>query len=121
MTDLIEQEQLNARAIAQGELLMSGLRELAQKYDCIGDVRGVGAMVAMELVHERDSHRPDKELTQQLVQEAGRQGLILLTCGVRANVIRFLIPLTAEKEIVTEGLNVLSSCLKVVQNTRPAK
>ncbi|EGT4370707.1 4-aminobutyrate--2-oxoglutarate transaminase [Cronobacter malonaticus] len=121
VTDLIEKEQLNARAIAQGELLMSRLRELAQEYDFIGDVRGVGAMVAMELVHERDSHRPDKELTQQLVQEAGRQGLILLTCGVRANVIRFLIPLTAEKEIVTEGLNILSSCLKVVQNTRPAK
>ncbi len=121
VTDLIEEEQLNARAIAQGELLMSRLRELAQEYDFIGDVRGVGAMVAMELVHERDSHRPDKELTQQLVQEAGRQGLILLTCGVRANVIRFLIPLTAEKEIVTEGLNILSSCLKVVQNTRPAK
>ncbi|EOC1070485.1 4-aminobutyrate--2-oxoglutarate transaminase [Cronobacter malonaticus] len=121
VTDLIEEEKLNARAIAQGELLMSRLRELAQEYDFIGDVRGVGAMVAMELVHERDSHRPDKELTQQLVQEAGRQGLILLTCGVRANVIRFLIPLTAEKEIVTEGLNILSSCLKVVQNTRPAK
>ncbi|WP_105623951.1 4-aminobutyrate--2-oxoglutarate transaminase [Cronobacter malonaticus] len=121
VTDLIEEEQLNARAIAQGELLMSRLRELAQEYDFIGDVRGVGAMVAMELVHERDSHRPNKELTQQLVQEAGRQGLILLTCGVRANVIRFLIPLTAEKEIVTEGLNILSSCLKVVQNTRPAK
>ncbi|ELY2768497.1 4-aminobutyrate--2-oxoglutarate transaminase [Cronobacter malonaticus] len=121
VTDLIEEEQLNARAIAQGELLMSRLQELAQEYDFIGDVRGVGAMVAMELVHERDSHRPDKELTQQLVQEAGRQGLILLTCGVRANVIRFLIPLTAEKEIVTEGLNILSSCLKVVQNTRPAK
>ncbi|EOD3493713.1 4-aminobutyrate--2-oxoglutarate transaminase [Cronobacter malonaticus] len=121
VTDLIEEEQLNARALAQGELLMSRLQELAQEYDFIGDVRGVGAMVAMELVHERDSHRPDKELTQQLVQEAGRQGLILLTCGVRANVIRFLIPLTAEKEIVTEGLNILSSCLKVVQNTRPAK
>ncbi|CCJ85072.1 Gamma-aminobutyrate:alpha-ketoglutarate aminotransferase [Cronobacter dublinensis 582] len=119
--DIIARERLNERATEQGELLIGRLREFAETYDFIGDVRGVGAMVAMELVHERDSHRPDKELTQQLVQEAGRQGLILLTCGVRANVIRFLIPLTAEKEIVTEGLNILSSCLKVVQNTRPAK
>ncbi|EQA4281791.1 4-aminobutyrate--2-oxoglutarate transaminase [Cronobacter dublinensis] len=121
VTDIIARERLNERATEQGELLIGRLREFAETYDFIGDVRGVGAMVAMELVHERDSHRPDKELTQQLVQEAGRQGLILLTCGVRANVIRFLIPLTAEKEIVTEGLNILSSCLKVVQNTRPAK
>jgi 4-aminobutyrate aminotransferase/(S)-3-amino-2-methylpropionate transaminase len=78
-------------------------------------------MVAMELVEARDRTKPDKALTQALVQEAGRQGLILLSCGVRANVIRFLIPLTASKEIVTEGLNLLSLSLRIVQNMRPAK
>lgn len=121
VTGLIEKEQLNERAQAQGEQLMSYLTALAGQYDCIGDVRGAGGMVAMELVEGRDSHRPDKALTQLLVQEAGRQGLVLLSCGVRANVIRFLIPLTAEKEIIDEGLSILSSALKVVQNTRPAK
>ncbi|WP_024558928.1 4-aminobutyrate--2-oxoglutarate transaminase [Franconibacter pulveris 1160] len=121
VTELIEKERLNERAQAQGERLISRLKELAERYDCIGDVRGPGAMVAMELVEGRDSHRPDKTLTQRLVQEAGRQGLILLSCGVRANVIRFLIPLTAEKEIIDEGLNILSSSLEMVQNTRPAK
>ena len=121
VTGLIEKERLNERAREQGELLITRLREMAEQYDCIGDVRGLGAMVAMELVESRDSHRPDKELTQRLVQEAGRQGLVLLSCGVRANVIRFLIPLTAEKEIIDEGLKILSSALKVVQNTRPAK
>ncbi|WP_058911355.1 4-aminobutyrate--2-oxoglutarate transaminase [Entomohabitans teleogrylli] len=121
VTSLIEREQLNQRASALGEQLVSRLRALAQEFPCIGDVRGVGAMVAMELVEEGDSQRPDKALTQALVQEAGRQGLVLLSCGVRGNVIRFLAPLTAEKEIVDEGLNILSSSLKVVQNTRPAK
>ncbi|WP_426448518.1 4-aminobutyrate--2-oxoglutarate transaminase [Siccibacter colletis] len=121
VTDLIEQEQLNEKAQAVGEQIVTRLTRLAEEYDCIGDVRGVGAMVAMELVEGRDSQKPDKELTQLLIQEAGRQGLVLLSCGVRANVIRFLVPLTAEKEIIDEGLNILSSCLKVLQNTRPAK
>lgn len=119
--ELIEAEQLNQKAQAQGEWVMHSLQQLAEEFDCIGEVRGVGAMIAMELVEQRDRHKPDKALTQALVQEAGRQGLVLLSCGVRGNVIRFLIPLTAEKEIVTEGLNILSSSLRLVQNMRPAK
>lgn len=97
------------------------LQRMAQEFDCIGDVRGSGAMVAIELVEGRDRQRPDKALTQALVQEAGRQGLVLLACGVRGNVIRFLIPLTADKEIIEEGLNILYTSLGIVQNTRPAK
>lgn len=121
VTDIIEKEQLNARAQAIGEQIKTRLHQLAEQFDCIGDVRGYGAMIAMELVEGHDSHRPDKELTAALVQEAGRQGLILLSCGVRGNVIRFLVPLTAEKEIINEGLNILSSSLEVVQNTRLTK
>lgn len=121
VTQLIAKECLNEKAQAQGEQLITGLRALAERFDCIGDVRGVGAMVAIELVEGRDNQRPDKALTQALVQEAGRRGLVLLSCGVRANVIRFLAPLTAEKEIINEGLSILLSCLEVLQNTRPAK
>jgi len=121
VVDIIEKEQLNQRAQAIGEQITTRLHQLAEQYDCIGDVRGYGAMIAMELVEGRDSHRPDKDLTAALVQEAGRQGLVLLSCGVRGNVIRFLVPLTAEKEIVKQGLNILSSCLELVQNTRLTK
>ncbi|QKJ87749.1 4-aminobutyrate aminotransferase [Paramixta manurensis] len=121
VVDLIEGEQLNQKAQAQGEWVLHHLKLLAHEFDCIGEIRGLGAMIAMELVQQGDSQRPDKELTQALVQEAGRQGLILLACGVRGNVIRFLIPLTADKEVVSEGLNILSSSLRVVQNMRPAK
>lgn len=118
---LIDDEQLNEKAQQQGEWLKAALQNMAEEFDCIGDIRGTGAMVAMELVEARDRTKPDKALTQALVQEAGRQGLILLSCGVRANVIRFLIPLTASKEIVIEGLKLLSLSLRIVQNMRPAK
>lgn len=121
VTDIIEKERLNQRAQEIGLQITSRLQELAEKFDCIGDVRGHGAMIAIELVEGRDSHRPDKELTSALVQEAGRQGLVLLSCGVRGNVIRFLVPLTAEKEIINQGLNILSSSLEMVQNTRLSK
>ncbi|PKH20192.1 4-aminobutyrate--2-oxoglutarate transaminase [Enterobacterales bacterium CwR94] len=119
--DLIEEAQLNARACQQSEHVVNYLQRLAEQWDCIGEIRHCGAMIAMELVEAGEASRPAKQLTQALVQEAGRQGLVLLSCGVRANVIRFLIPLTAEQEIVTEGLNLLSSCLTMVHNPRLAK
>ncbi|RWR01217.1 4-aminobutyrate aminotransferase [[Pantoea] beijingensis] len=121
VTTLIEEEQLNQKAQAQGEYVTNRLQQFAGQFDCIGEVRGIGAMIAMELIEQGDRQKPDKVLTQALVQEAGKQGLILLSCGVRGNVIRFLIPLTASKEIVIEGLNILYSALHLVQNTRPAK
>lgn len=118
---LIEEEQLNLKARQQGEWVLAALHQLAEEFDCIGEVRGVGAMIAFDLVESGDRTQPDKALTQALVQEAGRQGVVLLSCGVRGNVIRLLIPLTASKEIIFEGLKGLSSALRVVQNMRPAK
>ncbi|WP_434471112.1 aspartate aminotransferase family protein [Aeromonas veronii] len=89
---VIEEEQLNQKAQAQGEQIKAGLERIAERFDCIGQIRGPGAMVAMELVKQRDASRPDPDLTKRLVTEAGKRGLILLSCGVRANVIRFLAP-----------------------------
>ena len=68
-------------------------------------------MVAMELVKEGDAARPDPDLTKRLVAEAGKRGLVLLACGVRGNVIRFLAPLTAPAAIVDEGLDLLEQAL----------
>jgi 4-aminobutyrate aminotransferase/(S)-3-amino-2-methylpropionate transaminase len=68
-------------------------------------------MVAMELVKEGDASRPDADLTKALVQAAARRGLIILSCGVRSNVIRFLVPLTAPDTIVKEGLAILEQAL----------
>jgi 4-aminobutyrate aminotransferase/(S)-3-amino-2-methylpropionate transaminase len=77
----------------------------------IGDVRGLGAMVAMELVQDGDADKPDPALTSALVQAAAKRGLVILACGVRANVIRFLAPLTIEDDVLEEGLSILRECL----------
>ncbi|MDX7826790.1 4-aminobutyrate--2-oxoglutarate transaminase [Aeromonas caviae] len=109
--EVIEEERLNQKALAQGEQIKARLHQLATRFDCIGDIRGPGAMVAMELVKEGDAARPDPDLTKRLVAEAGKRGLVLLACGVRGNVIRFLAPLTAPAAIVDEGLDLLEQAL----------
>ncbi|MGS3184201.1 4-aminobutyrate--2-oxoglutarate transaminase [Aeromonas taiwanensis] len=109
--EVIEEERLNQKAQVQGEQIKTRLLQLAERFDCIGNIRGPGAMVAMELVKERDATRPDPDLTKRLVAEAGKRGLVLLACGVRGNVIRFLAPLTAPAAIVDEGLDLLEQSL----------
>ncbi|MGS3139552.1 4-aminobutyrate--2-oxoglutarate transaminase [Aeromonas sanarellii] len=109
--EVIEEERLNQQALAQGEQIKARLHKLAARFDCIGDIRGPGAMVAMELVKGGDAGRPDPDLTRRLVAEAGKRGLVLLACGVRGNVIRFLAPLTAPAAIVDEGLDLLEQAL----------
>jgi hypothetical protein len=70
------------------------LKAIAKKHVAIQDVRGFGAMVAIELFQEGDRSRPDADLTKRLCAEAAKRGLILLSCGSYANVIRVLVPLT---------------------------
>ncbi|MGE5115603.1 MAG: 4-aminobutyrate--2-oxoglutarate transaminase [Betaproteobacteria bacterium] len=103
-----EEERLLERAQALGETLMSGLKALAAREPAIGDVRGLGAMVAIELFEDGDVERPDAKLTRRVVAEAARRGLILLSCGSDANVIRILVPLTASDAVVAEGLQILA-------------
>lgn len=112
--DVIERERLAERALAVGEVLMGRLRELQTRArgGAIGDVRGLGAMVAMELVRDGDPRRPDPELTKALIAAAQRNGLILLSCGTRGNVIRILAPLTVERDVLEEGLEILERCLQ---------
>jgi 4-aminobutyrate aminotransferase/(S)-3-amino-2-methylpropionate transaminase len=111
--DVIEEEKLCERANKIGEQMRQALAELRDRnrLRCIGEIRGLGAMVAMELVKEGDASRPDADLTKALVQAAARLGLIILSCGVRSNVIRFLVPLTAPDAIVREGLGILEQAL----------
>jgi 4-aminobutyrate aminotransferase/(S)-3-amino-2-methylpropionate transaminase len=105
---VFDDEQLLARSRALGERLTAGLRRIAASEPAIGDVRGLGAMVAIELFEEGDSARPDAALTRKVVAEAARRGLILLSCGTYGNVIRVLVPLTASDLLVDEGLALLA-------------
>ena len=93
--EVIRQENLLERSRQIGDRMLTRLKAMQLRLPCIGDVRGLGAMVSMELVRNRDANAPDADLTKALTQAAGRKGLILLSCGVRSNVIRFLAPLTA--------------------------
>jgi 4-aminobutyrate aminotransferase / (S)-3-amino-2-methylpropionate transaminase / 5-aminovalerate transaminase len=117
--DVIREEQLLARSTQLGVQLIAGLQKLQAKYRSIGDVRGIGSMVAMELVRNGCASQPDAELTRALVQAAARRGLIILSCGVYGNVIRFLAPLTISDALLAQGLVRLDAALAEV-TTLPA-
>lgn len=114
--DVIEDEGLCARAVTIGQRFTDRLLAMQNdpRFGCIGEVRGLGAMVAIELVKDRDPHKPDADLTKALVAKAAEDGLILLSCGLYSNVIRFLVPLTASDALIDEGLDVLQASLAAV-------
>jgi 4-aminobutyrate aminotransferase/(S)-3-amino-2-methylpropionate transaminase len=112
--DVLREEKLAERAQKIGADMMTRLCVLQGRYPCIGEVRGLGAMVAMELVKNRRADAPDADLTKALVQAAGRRGLVLLSCGVYGNVIRFLPPLTIEEPLLAEGFGLLEQALEEV-------
>jgi 4-aminobutyrate aminotransferase/(S)-3-amino-2-methylpropionate transaminase len=109
--EVIEREKLAQRANEVGSRLLRKLKHMQERFACIGDVRGLGAMVAIELVKNRDPHAPDADLTKALVQRCAQNGLVILSCGVYGNVIRFLMPLTASDAIIDEGLQILERSL----------
>jgi 4-aminobutyrate aminotransferase/(S)-3-amino-2-methylpropionate transaminase len=109
--EVMEEEELCGRAQHTGELMMTRLRSLQDRVACIGDVRNLGAMAAFELVRNRDPQEADAELTKALVQRAGANGLVLLSCGIYGNVIRLLAPLTISDQVLGEGLDILERSL----------
>ena len=92
MLDVIEEEQLCEKAQAIGVQIKGWAERLQSDTNCIGDIRITGAMCAVEIVDDNDADRPNAQLTKAIAAEATKRGVILLTCGVRANVIRFLPP-----------------------------
>jgi 4-aminobutyrate aminotransferase/(S)-3-amino-2-methylpropionate transaminase len=90
---------------------MARLTDMQSRDPRIGDVRGLGAMCAMELVLDPGTKEPAADLTRAVVQECARRGLVILSCGTEGNVVRGLVPLTASDEIVDEGLQVLDDAL----------
>ncbi len=110
--DVIREEQLCERAIELGDFIISRLEVMQSKFPHkIGDVRHLGAMIALELVHQGDAEKPDPELAEAVAAEAARNGLILLSCGIRGNVIRLLPPLTISDELIAESMDLLGITL----------
>ena len=112
--DIFREEKLLDRSKAIGERLKARLKafEASNTSLPIAGIRGLGAMIAFDIVKERGSDAPDAEATRRVVQRACDLGLIILSCGVNANTIRILTPLTASDSLVDEGLDRLEDALK---------
>ncbi len=107
--DVVEEERLAERAIDIGDTITARLKKMQHQHpDRIGDIRNKGAMVALELVKNGSPDEPDADLAKAIVAESAKHGLILLSCGIRGNVIRILTPLTIEDQILQEGLTIFS-------------
>lgn len=109
--DVIEEEQLCARSAKLGEQLIARLNGLREQMPFIEDVRGLGSMVALEL-KDPATGKPDAVAVQRVQQRALEQGLLLLSCGLYGNVLRFLYPLTIPDEQFARALDILEDALR---------
>ena len=106
--DVFEEEKLLDRAKAVGEQVTTRLNEFAKQYPIVAEVRGLGAMIALELMKDG---KPSPELTVALVTKAREKGLILLSCGIYGNVVRILVPLTVPDAQLQRGLDIIGTVL----------
>jgi 4-aminobutyrate aminotransferase/(S)-3-amino-2-methylpropionate transaminase len=109
----IEDEDLLAKSVAMGDKLKARFAEIgarAAPYR-MWDIRGLGAMVAIEFVTDFDTVTPDAALTKRVIANALERGLLLLSCGMHGNAIRVMVPLTASEDLVDEGLAILEAAL----------
>jgi 4-aminobutyrate aminotransferase len=104
------EEQLAANAAKVGEYFMQGLEELQGRYEQIGQVRGRGLMIGLEFVKDRKSREPARALSHEVMEQAFKRGLLLLTCG--ASTIRFCPPLVLTEAEADEGLNIFEAALR---------
>jgi 4-aminobutyrate aminotransferase / (S)-3-amino-2-methylpropionate transaminase / 5-aminovalerate transaminase len=109
--DTVEREHLLDRAGRIGRLMLGRLREMAERHDAIGDVRGRGAMAAMELVTDRASRDPANGIARRVIEECYREGVIVLKAGTYDNVVRLLPPLVIDQGLVDEGLSLIEKAL----------
>ncbi len=110
--ETMKSKELPARAKRIEALMIPRLQKLADKYGVVGDIRGRGAMLAIELVSDLDAKTPHPELAAAVSKECFKQGLITLTCGTFGNVFRFLPPLVIGDDLLSEGLDILDEAFK---------
>lgn len=120
--DAIEQEGLVQRSAALGEWIVERLQTMAARNDVhpIGAIRGLGSMIAFDLVTEAGSTQPDPKAAQALRARAREHGLVILACGIHGNTLRILMPLTATDALIDEGLNILEGALATIAHEQRA-
>ncbi|GIN40761.1 4-aminobutyrate--2-oxoglutarate transaminase [Heyndrickxia oleronia] len=114
--DVIQEENLLQKSEVVGQKIEAKLHELAIKYVFLGEIRRLGSMVAVEIVKDRDSKTPDKEKTGKVTKFANENGLLLLSAGIKGNVIRFLAPLVITDEELNNGLAILEKAFDSVNS-----
>jgi 4-aminobutyrate aminotransferase/(S)-3-amino-2-methylpropionate transaminase len=118
--DIYEQEDLAARSQEVGRTVTDRFLKMQQEYSAIGEVRGIGGMVAMELVKDRITKEPDSHLASDILAAAHHRGLILIKAGMFDNVIRVLVPLNVTDEQLEQGLDILEEAFSAVASSSAA-
>jgi 4-aminobutyrate aminotransferase-like enzyme len=109
--DEVADDGFRKRSEELGNRLRARLDEIATRVESVGEVRGLGPMLALELVTDRASKEPAAELAKQTTAGARERGLILLSCGTYGNVIRILVPLVINDDDLARGLELLEESL----------
>ncbi len=115
--DVMKREDFAGKACHIGEVVTKAYKEMQKKYPVIGDVRGLGAMIGIELVKDPETKEPATELTAKLIQNALQKGLLLESCGTYSNTIRFLAPLVMTDEQMARGLEIFEEALVEAMKT----
>ena len=112
---------INSKGKEVGSIIRERFNRLKEKHNCIGDVRGLGAMIAMEFVKNNDPYQPDGETCQALVKACSERGLIIISAGVHKNVIRVLCPLVISQQLLIRGLDIIEEELEKIHSTEVVK
>ncbi len=113
--DILIEDKLLEKSVQLGKTLRTRFDEMKEKYEIIGDVRGLGSMLALELVKDRETKEPAALESKQLVQRCFEKGLVILSCGNHGNVIRTLMPFVITDEQLDKGLSILEESIAEMQ------
>ena len=106
--------ELMENANKQAAIMQSSLEGIKEETNHIGDVRGLGPMIGVEIVHDKESKKPAKDITQKILDESKNRGLLLVSCGLEENVIRFMGPLTTPLSQVEEAMKIFAESIKSI-------
>ncbi len=110
--EVMEKEDLPGRAMEINKIVMKRFNEWKEKYEMVGDVRGLGAMLAIEFVKDKETKEPAAKENKAIIDDCTMNGLILQEAGIRGNSIRFLMPLVLTDEQLNKGLDILENAMK---------
>jgi 4-aminobutyrate aminotransferase len=114
--DVIKEERLLENATKQGAHIMKRLTELKDKCEIVGDVRGKGLMIGMEIVENKESKKPAPQKVSEIMTRSWKRGVNVITCG--ASTIRIAPPLVITKELVDAALDIIEDCVKEVEKEK---